>query len=783
MCQQSLLNYLETNTKIKRKDLEKFVLEGDNYLELTKLYESKKIEAESDWTLPKSIKQNYELLDKLLTDIKVVDPAVGSGAFPMGMMNEIVKLRQILSIYFSENKQKTRTDYNLKQSTIENCIYGVDIMPSAIEICKLRFWLSLVIDEEGTKIEPLPNLENKLRVGNSLLEEFEGVKLFDERLLGRDTKVEYKQSTLNEILKYRIKKSEEKLRELKKLHKQFFNEEDNREKNKLRNSIDRLEWELIEETLKEENNEGAIEKLNDIKKSKSKPFFLWKLYFAEVFQRENPGFDVVIGNPPYVGQKGNNNIFQLVKNSDLGRRFHQRRMDYFYFFFHQAINVTRANGNITFITTNYYITATYADILREDFKNRTAISEFVNFNELGIFETARGQHNLITFLTKTERDIPLNVISTSKKGFADSKIINDILYKRDLDTSYFKIPNQNFYDGKLNYIRLQNKYSTKLNIEIVLDKIKEQGIILGKLCNITQGIVTGADKLSNKHIKEYDINRDKREGIFVLSESEVKNLDLNTTESSYLKPWYKNSDIKRWKTNENTNESLIYYTSKSNNSIGKNLLSHFKKYKPLLINRNTRSGTQKVTPEDYDKFVKGDFPISYVMVASAFQKGKYYCVSYARDTGVDYFDVPKIVAPQRSKKNTFGYNECDWYASADVYFIVKKEKDIRLKYVLSLLNSKLYFHWLLHRGKVKGDMFELYLIPLSEIPIKQISPEQQKPFIQLVDQILSITKDEDYLKNPDKKAKVKRLEKEIDQLVYKLYNLTPKEIDIVNSNK
>ena len=165
------------------------------------------------------------------------------------------------------------------------------------------------------------------------------------------------------------------------------------------------------------------------------------------------------------------------------------------------------------------------------------------------------------------------------------------------------------------------------------------------------------------------------------------------------------------------------------------------------------------------------------MIASTFKRGKYYCISYARDQHI--FEGPKIVVPQRSPRNTFGYNEIPWYASADVYFITEKDSSISLKYVLALLNSKIYYLWLYHRGKRKGETLELYQKPLSEIPIKKISEDEQKPFIDIVDKILSITKDDDFLQNSTKQAKVCEYEKQIDQMVYKLYNLTPEEIKIV----
>lgn len=136
----------------------------------------------------------------------------------------------------------------------------------------------------------------------------------------------------------------------------------------------------------------------------------------------------------------------------------------------------------------------------------------------------------------------------------------------------------------------------------------------------------------------------------------------------------------------------------------------------------------------------------------------------------EIFEGAKIVAPQRSNTNTFGYNECEWYASADVYFITPLDKDFNLKYILALLNSKLYYFWLYHKGKRKGENLELYQIPLSEIPIKDISLKEQEVFINLVDRIIE-----------GKKSGIdmRELEEEVDRLVYELYELSEEEIKII----
>jgi len=119
-----------------------------------------------------------------------------------------------------------------------------------------------------------------------------------------------------------------------------------------------------------------------------------------------------------------------------------------------------------------------------------------------------------------------------------------------------------------------------------------------------------------------------------------------------------------------------------------------------------------------------------------------------------------------------------------VYYIVNKENDdsFDLKYVLSLLNSKLYYLWLYYRGKRKGENLELYQKPLSEIPIKKISKIDQKPFVLMSEKILNITKDGAYLSDVTKRTKVLELERQIDQMVYELYKLTARDIAFIEES-
>ena len=138
------------------------------------------------------------------------------------------------------------------------------------------------------------------------------------------------------------------------------------------------------------------------------------------------------------------------------------------------------------------------------------------------------------------------------------------------------------------------------------------------------------------------------------------------------------------------------------------------------------------------------------------------------------FNDEKIVTPYRSKELRFALSTTPWYASRDVYYIVKNKPNISLKYILALLNSSLYYQWFFNRGKRKGDMMELYAKPLKEVPIKEISIDKQQPFIEVVDNIISMKKDG---------INTDALERKLDTMIYQLYNLTDKEIQLIEKEK
>ena len=316
-----------------------------------------------------------ERLYKSLDEVRILDPAVGSGAFLVGLMHEIIRLKTALAVKLG----RTVTNAQLKREIIKSNLYGVDIEPEAIEIAMLRLWLSLVVDEELNVVEPLPNLDYKLRVGNSLVESWRGKKL-----LGK----EVYQRTFGEDKTLKL------IEELRNLKDKLLNETDMEEKKKLRERSEDIEWQLIEKGLSEEKEwkarrafeisakyerakeipekekkkwaklmkeaKNADKFLDEIKKSGGKSFFLPQIHFTEVFT-EKGGFDIVIANPPYVRTQ---KLSKLPYRDDLA--LHYNFIDDFYVHFSfRAFELARPKGIVTFITSDTYLTLAWKQRMRE----------------------------------------------------------------------------------------------------------------------------------------------------------------------------------------------------------------------------------------------------------------------------------------------------------------------------------------------------------------------------------------------------------------------------------
>ena len=768
MCQESLINYLTNTLQIEEEAIREFILYGDFMKDEDTVKERHqgnggmyisenlyKLDADG-----KVVVNRLKDMDEALKNVRVADPAVGSGAFPLGMLNEIVRARQNISAYMAITMnaydtrmmyQMDRSPHNLKYETIKNCIFAADIEPSAVDIAQLRLWLSLVIDDEinpnaqsaldGHKNPlPLPNLESNILCGNSLIDEFEGTRLIKESdLFGDSTyQLDMNHSRFESIVRTLIEKQNE-----------LFRCDNTEKKKQLKDEIESLRDMVILSQL-EGCDADKIQRYHESKRMASKPYVLWQLDFARVF-REKGGFDIVIGNPPYIGESGHKETFRAVAETGFGERTYQGEMDFFYFFFHKGIDILHSKGDLAFITTNYYPTATGAKTLRKDFADRTYIRQLINFNEVRVFESALGQHNMITILTRNKKNnIMCKSTICSESITADAAKINQILFAKDDESTTVYVAQDNLYDGKDFYIRQQGVSSeSEDSIGSVLDKMTAQKTRLGMIAEVNQGVVSGCDYVSNRNIADLDMTQDiaLKDGIFVLDMKNSRDCavyeTLTAEEKKFLRAFYKNSEIEKYYCNDKNTKWLLYL-SKAYTSIDAypDLKHHMDKFMPVL-SRRREAQTGVIKP----------FQLQWPRTEEIFVK-------------------EKIVVPYRTKTNAFAYNDVEWFCRSDVYVITPKTKEVDLFYLLGILNSKLNFVWLYNRGKRKGEVLELFQVPLSEIPVINLPVEGKNRVAELAREITSIKKNK-----PN--ADTSMIESEIDHILYVAYKLSPKEIDLI----
>ena len=521
MCQESLINYLETetNSEIPREDLELFIQKGDRIIENDSLIKNKedielkkynKVYSDNKYLLPKSVRNKVKELDKLLQNIKVADPAVGSGAFPLGMINEIVRARKVLNVYL----QKNTSDYEFKKHAITHSIHGVDIDPGAVDIAKLRLWLALVVDEETP--HPLPNLEHKIMQGNSLISEYEGIKLFDESIFEKEKKEGAEQMALG----LGKTSSELKMENLRQKTELFINEAQKSKKQKLKEDIDNLKWELIEATLVEQGKTDKLEEIKRLRHKNVKPFFIWKLEFSDVF-KEKGGFDVVIGNPPYVSVKNisidNKKLFSELFETGKGR------FNLFTLFLEKGQKLLKSDGVLSYILPEVLYTNSEYRYIRKYLLERTQILSISNFSSR-VFE-ASVDTSVIVIKNGYNQESKIKVLLDLSSVVTTIKQaeINDIILTKNPDSIKFILDKINLGKDRLaNIIEVQQGiiYSGQKKEDVFSNKKNDSNykrILDGR--DISKYSINYDLKKENRYIKYTKrLHRPRNERLFLSKE-------------------------------------------------------------------------------------------------------------------------------------------------------------------------------------------------------------------------------------------------------------------------
>src|SRR5574344_979966 len=353
MCRESLIAYLQTDVNDDQIK--------DSIRQFVTTYDASVLSEELKATV-----------DQKLKDVKICDPAIGSGAFPMGLLRELYACRKAIEGIDEE------TAVSIKTHIIQNNIYGVDIEKGAVDIARLRFWLALIVDEKNP--HALPNMDFKIMQGNSLLEQYEGVELsgmsLDEQKKRKAKKGQAWQATLAFDEKYALDNIQHAIKE-------YYLTDDHNAKLSLRSIIN-------------ENVRSYIINLKgctaDVQKKIEKlpipnnQFFLWHIYFKEVFDKG--GFDIVIGNPPYIDSE------TMVKVMPKERELYSKKFacasgnwDMFIVFIEFSISMLKENGIFSNIIPNKLIAAKYGVELRKHLSNKHVL-EIRDYSRIDVFEDA-----------------------------------------------------------------------------------------------------------------------------------------------------------------------------------------------------------------------------------------------------------------------------------------------------------------------------------------------------------------------------------------------------------
>lgn len=669
ICKKSLTEYLKINLDKKHLNNINNLIDYSRFPDETiRLAENKSINLKFD-------KEFLLEIDLLLENIKICDPAVGSGAFILGILNFILNIKKI-TFYFSKNRI-LKNLYEVKRNLIENNLFGIDIDYGAIETCKLRLWLSLTIDEDDI-VKPLPNLDFRIIQGNSLIEEYDGINL----------DIILETGSQQELLISNDEKNQN-IQELYKLQKTFFNETDLETKQKIIKKINKLYYSIIKNEIENKFSVNAEKKkklllsLNNFESVNLENNFMpWQLRFFDVFL-EKKGFDIILANPPYNREKDFAEMFEPVNKSNFGQKYHSGKMNFWYYFLHKAIDKTNDKAIISFITSRYWLASSGAKTLIKRIKENLFFIDVLDIGKVKIFDSVIGQHIISTFSKKKVESFTYKKISNST---------TDIFSNKNTENLEIKVLNQNdIY--KNNQINFEKSIISYDNCDV-----------LKNLFLTSTGIQESPDKVNKKQLLRFpNKNINIGDGVFVLNENEVKKLNLEKTENKILKKYLVLLDVEKYKINYSKNY-IIYSADdvidKIKNNEYSNLKIHLDKYKKYITSSNKPYGLH-------------------------------------RPRNQNYFTEPKIIFKCMFLKPNFTYDDSGYYLGFSFISIIQKSS-LDLRYLLALLNSKYGFYWFVKNAKLRGIGFDVTNDMLRNFPIPKVNKENKNDIDKIIKIVTNI---------------------------------------------
>ncbi|PDW33646.1 restriction endonuclease [Helicobacter pylori] len=799
---------------------------------LDKFNQTYKIECEKLTELRNYFKDNYsykegkrkEYLQLLLT-LRICDPAVGSGHFLVSALNEMVliayELGLIASLYrhelrlendeiiihhaqtgeiFNYKKPHSENDphhhiqkelFELKKDIIENCLFGVDINPNSCEITKLRLWIELLkysyyIFEEGKNtnaLETLPNIDINIKCANSLIFNFPlnskltiGQTLEFSKNLKAEIK-EYKNSVM--IYKEGLGEKTKILQNIAKLKSLIINYfiEQHQAKKHLKETLKAFiseygdgifdigtafGMEMLKIARLKENNyrfnptltkkqpspigveanrllikiKECYETLENLKNSKA---LEWRFEFPEVLDDEGNflGFDCIIGNPPYIRQEHIKDLKPLLQKQY--QDFYNSTADIYTYFFALAYHLLKEKGFSAFITSNKYARAKYGAKLREWLLKKTTIVSYMELNALKVFESAAVDTSIMNFIKQTppkESDFKYYEPTPNDK--------NDLESTPHLSMKQNALSTESFIFANTTLLDLRDK------IENIGTPLKDWDI------QINYGIKTGANEA-------FIIPTEKRDEILKNCDDVQKDergMSERERTIELIKPILRGKDIKRY-----SYEWADLWVINTHNGY-------------------TSATKSKIPPIDIAKYpaTKAHLDAHYDTIVTRCDQGDtpYHLRNCAY---LEDFEKEKIVYGEIVQEPRFYLDngECElgyFYAEATSFILTGEH----LRYLLGMLHSKLItfaFKTFYAGGGLGESGYRYKKAFIERLPIPQITEKNQ----ELADKITDGAKQILALKEKDPKANTQGLEKEIDALVYQLYNLTDEEIKIIEDGQ
>ena len=647
----------------------------------------------------------YQNLAIHLKSVKILDPACGSGAFPMGLLNRIVDLLQKIEL--------TQDTYSLKLQIIENCIYGSDIQNIATQISKLRFFISLICDCEKDATKPnfgiptLPNLETKFVTANSLI--------------GRKNKGVEVQGNL--FIDSQIKDIKEQLFDVR--HKHFSAKTAN-EKKKLRIKDETLRAELAE-LLSQGFTSGLgadeLAKWNPYDQNQKADFFDPEWMF-----NVTDGFDIVIGNPPYIQLQ--NNEGELAKIYEpCGYDTFARTGDIYCLFYERGYQLLKRGGHLCYITSNKWMRAGYGEKTRNFLATKTNPKLLIDFAGVKIFESATVDTNILLFEKAANSHHTICAITKSN----DKNNINELsdFVKQNHSVNYF-----NTSDSWV--ILSPIEQSIKQKIESVGTPLKDWDI------QINYGIKTGFNEA-------FIISTEKREEIL----ASCKTADEKKRTAEIIRPILRGRDIKQYG-HEWAGLYLIY------------IPWHFPyQFDPTIqgASKEAEEAFKEQYPSVYSHMLQYKVPLSKRNKAETGIRYEWYAMQRWGAKYWDDFNKPKIMYPNMTMFLPF-YYDTTRFLQNDKSFMITGEN---IAFLTAFLNSSLFKYCFRNSfPELQGGTRELRKIFFEKIPVMQPDEGTEKYFKQLVDDI-----QKEY-----QKEKAKRIDDEIFNL-YKLSAIEKSEIGFI----